>query len=133
MPAVASRSAPDAAAVLTRAVSRAGAALGLSQRALGEVIGVSASSMSRLVGPPEKAGGGRGRTIDPGSKEGELALLFVRLYRSLDALVGGDESKARAWLYAFNHHLGAVPAERVRSVQGLVDVVEYLDAMRGTI
>jgi len=32
-----------------------------------------------------------GRGLDPETKEGELALLFLRLYRSLDALVGGDE------------------------------------------
>ena len=74
-----------------------------------------------------------GRGLDPESKEGELALLFLRLYRSLDALVGGDDEKARHWLRADNHHLAAVPAERIRSVEGLVDVVQYLDAMRGRL
>ena len=73
----------------------------------------------------------RGRTIDPEGKEGELALLFVRLYRSLDALVGGDEAQARAWLHAHNTHVAGVPAERITSVAGLVDVVQYLDALRG--
>ena len=80
------------------------------------------------------AGGlGLRRGIDPASKEGELALLFLRLYRSLDALVGGDDGRARAWLTAQNDHLGGVPAERLTSVQGLVDVVQYLDAMRGRL
>ncbi|MDQ7007391.1 MAG: MbcA/ParS/Xre antitoxin family protein [Acidobacteriota bacterium] len=113
---------PEAAGVLTRALLRAAEELALPGRSLARVIGISEASVSRLA---------RGRRIDPGSKEGELALLFLRLFRSLDTLVGGDASAARAWLHADNHHLGGVPAERIESVTGLVDVVEYLDAMRG--
>ncbi|MBX3247690.1 MAG: DUF2384 domain-containing protein [Myxococcales bacterium] len=113
---------PDPAEVLTTATLRVAAKLGLSQRALSDILGVSPATLSRL---------GRGRTIDPTRKEGELAVLLVRVFRSLDALVGGDEAKARAWLDAENTHLGGVPRERLRTVQGLVDVVGYLDAMRG--
>ena len=69
----------------------------------------------------------------PASKEGELALLFIRVYRSLDALMGGDDVRSRAWLHAVNAHLGGVPAERLTSVEGLVDVVQYLDAVRGRL
>lgn len=117
-------SAPDAAAVLTKAVLSAALRLGLRNRRLAEVIGTSEASVSRLSA---------GRHIDPASKQGELALLFVRLYRSLDALVGGDDAQARAWLHAPNAHLGGVPAERIRRVEGLVDVIQYLDAMRGRL
>jgi len=74
-----------------------------------------------------------GRGLDPESKEGELALLFLRLYRSLDALVGGDDGKARLWLSAENSHVKGVPGERIKTVEGLVDVVQYLDAMRGRL
>jgi hypothetical protein len=88
------------------------------------VLGSSEASVSRLQGA---------RGLDPASKEGELALLFLRVYRSLDALVGGDDAKARAWLTTHNEHLGAVPAERILTVEGLVDVVQYLDAMRGRL
>jgi hypothetical protein len=73
------------------------------------------------------------RGLEPATKEGELALLFLRLFRSLDALVGGDDAKARAWLHADNSHVRGVPAERIRTVEGLVDVVQYLDAMRGRL
>jgi hypothetical protein len=38
----------------------------------------------------------RDRALRPGSAETSLALLFVRLFRSLDAITGGDEAKARA-------------------------------------
>jgi len=110
--------------VLAKAVLAAAARLGLKNRQLGVVIGSSEASVSRLQ---------HGRGLEPESKEGELALLFLRLYRSLDALVGGDDAKARAWLQADNQHLRGVPAERIRSVEGLVDVVQYLDAMRGRL
>jgi hypothetical protein len=116
--------APNPAAVLTKAVLAAGARLGLRSRELAAIIGASEASVSRLQ---------RGRTIDPAGKEGELALLFLRMYRSLDALFGGEEAQARAWLHADNRHVGGVPAERITTVQGLVDVVQYLDAMRGRI
>jgi hypothetical protein len=109
---------------VARATLEAAARLGLSSRHLATVIGVSEATVSRLQ---------QGRGIDPGGKEGELALTFVRLYRSLDALVGGDDAKARAWLHAGNDHLNGVPAERIRTVEGLVDVVQYLDAMRGRL
>jgi hypothetical protein len=114
----------DAAAVLTKAVKAAAVRLGLRNRELAGILGASEASISRLRGD---------RTVRPGSREGELAALFIRLYRSLDALVGGDEAKARRWFHAENHHVGGVPAARVRSIEGLVDVVHYLDAMRGKL
>ena len=114
----------DPAAVLTKAVSSAARLLGLRNRELALVIGASEASVSRLAS---------GRLIEPLSKEGELALLFLRLFRSLDALVGGDDQQARAWLQAENTHLGGVPAARIRQVEGLVDVVQYLDSMRGRL
>jgi hypothetical protein len=75
----------------------------------------------------------RGRPLDPAGKAGELARLFVRAFRSLDALVGGDEARAQAWLRADNAHLGGPPAELVSSAEGLVRVLIYLDALRGRI
>lgn len=118
------RSAPDPAAVTAKAALSAADRLGLAHRHLAAVIGSSEASVSRMQ---------RGRGVEPASKEGELALLFVRLFRSLDALVGGDDAQARAWLHAGNDHVGGVPADRIRTVEGLVDVVQYLDAMRGRL
>lgn len=110
--------------MLAKAVREAAVRLGLRQRHLAAVLGTSEATVSRLQ---------QGRGIEPSSKAGELALLFVRLYRGLDALVGGDDDRARAWLHASNDHLGGIPAERIRGVEGLVDVVQYLDAMRGRL
>ncbi len=116
---------PDQSAVLSKAFLRASERLGLNQKEQASVLGLSGASLSRLA---------RGeRQVDANSKEGELALLFVRLYRSLDALTGGDEEKSRQWLRANNHHLSGEPSELIRRVQGLVHVVEYLDAMRGRL
>src|SRR3970040_690748 len=109
--------APAPAPVLTKAVQSAGARLGLKNRELAAIIGSSEASISRRV---------RGRLSEPSTKEGELALLFLRMYRSLDTLVGGEDEQARGWLNAFNDHLNAVPRDRLLTVEGLVDVVQYL-------
>ena len=74
----------------------------------------------------------RGRTA-PASKAGELALLVVRCYRALYVLVGGDAAAMRHWMRTENRHTGGVPAEQMKTVAGLVAVLEYLDAMRGKL
>jgi hypothetical protein len=117
-------SSPEAAPVLAKATLAAAARLGLKNRQLALILGSSEASVSRLQS---------GRGLDAHTKEGELALLFLRLYRSLDALVGGDDAKAREWLHAMNDHLSGIPAHRIRTIEGLVDVVQYLDAMRGRL
>lgn len=127
MPETATRAAerrPDPAVVLTKALLAASDHLALRQRDLAMILGTSEATVSRLH---------HERRLDPASKEGELALLLLRAYRSLDTLVGGDETVARQWLHAENAHLGGVPARRIHTVEGLVDVVRYLDAMRGTL
>lgn len=124
MSALAQRSSPpDASAVLTKAVARAGERCGFSGKELAAVVGVSPSSLSRMSQ-------GR-REIDPRSKEGELALLFLRVFRSLDALLGGERESCRRWLRATNDHLAGVPADLVQTTLGLVRVADYLDALRG--
>jgi hypothetical protein len=120
----AQESSPEPGAVLTKATLRAAKLLGLTDAALGSVLGISSASVSRL--------GAGTRDIAPGNTEGQLAILFVRMYRSLDALLGDAES-CRRWLHAENSHLGGVPAELIRTVEGLVHVTKYLDAMRGKV
>jgi len=117
------RTAPDPATVLTRATLRAAGLLGLAQKDLARVLGLSPATVSRLPRRP----------LDPRAKEGELGVLFVRLFRSLDALMGGDVDACRRWLHAQNTHLLGIPAERIQTVSGLVHVLEYLDAMRGKV
>ena len=110
------------AAVATKAVLGAAGRLGLSNKALARIIGVSEATVSRM--------GSGSYTLAPGDKAFELALLFVRLFRSLDAIVGGDEAVAIAWLRSENVALGATPLSLIQSVSGLVHVLGYLDARR---
>ena len=107
--------------MLAKATGRAAALLGLTGAALAKVIGVSEATVSRV------SRGERG--LAPQSKEGELAALLVRLYRSLDALVGNDEPRRLAWMRSHNEALNGTPNALIQSVQGLVTTVAYLDSM----
>ena len=111
---------PDGASVLAEALIHAGQALGLTQSELGAIIGKDRSAISR------------GR-IDPASKAGELALLLIRAYRALYVLMGGNTAHMHHWMQTENLHTGGIPAQQLRQVQGLVSVVEYLDAIRGKV
>jgi hypothetical protein len=122
LPRSAAKAEPAPDVVLTKALLRAAELLGLSSAVLARVLGVSEASVSRL-----SAGA---RTVDPQSKEGELALLLVRVYRSLDALVGTDASQRNAWLQGENRALNGRPIDLIQRTDGLVNVVAYLDAMR---
>lgn len=116
---------PEPSAVLTKAVTRAARLLGLTQRQVAATLGLSSPTASRLFS-------GRYSLSPTRSKEWELAVLFVRLFRSLDAL-WGHEGTGREWLGTYNTALGATPLELIRSAAGLVRVVDYLDHARGRV
>ena len=116
------RPAPAAEAVATKAVLRAAGRLGLSNKQLGRILGLSDATISRM--------GSGTYTLSPGDKSFELAVLFIRLFRAIDALTGGDEAVASAWLRNENLALGAAPLTLLQSVSGLVHVLGYLDARR---
>ncbi len=117
--------APEAAATLSKAVVRAAGFLGFSQATMADVLCLSTASVSRLftgtyvLSPSRKA-------------EWQLGLMFVRLFRSLDSILGRGEP-ARVWLNGENAALGGRPAELVRTMEGLGRVVAYLDAYRGRV
>jgi antitoxin Xre/MbcA/ParS-like protein len=113
--------APEAA-VVTKAAVRAAGRLDLSHKVLARVLGVSEATVSRMSSGTY--------TLPADAKPFELALLFVRLFRSLDAITSGDEAVASAWLRAQNVALGGTPLSLLQSVTGLVHVVAYLDARR---
>ncbi len=109
------------AQLLLQAVLRAADELDLSRTSLARVLGKDRSTLTRATG------------IDPTCKTGELALLLIRLYRSLSVLVGNDRKLLRHWFHTANRHTGGVPAEQVHRTEGLVEIVQYLDAMRAPI
>ncbi|AVO42450.1 antitoxin Xre-like helix-turn-helix domain-containing protein [Simplicispira suum] len=113
---------PQPSDVLAKATIRASQLLGLSGAALARTVGLSEPTVSRIL-KGDKA-------IDPASKEGELALLLVRVYRSLDALVGTDDGKRQTWMQSHNRALGGKPIQLVQKAEGLVATLHYLDGMR---
>ena len=111
--------------VVTKAALRAAGRLGVSNRVLSRVLGLSEASVSRM--------GSGAFTLSPRDKSFELAVLFVRLFRSLDGIVGGDDAASRGWLENDNAALGGPPLQLIQSLPGLVTVVGYLDARRALI
>lgn len=116
---------PAEGRVVTKAALRAAAHLDVTAKSLAAIIGVSEATLSRMK---------KGEfTLEQGSKPFELAVLFIRLFRSLDAIVGGDEAVARAWLKNINIVLGGSPVEKIQTICGLVDAIAYLDARRAPV
>lgn len=111
--------------VVTKATLRAADLLDITARTLASVIGVSEATVSRMRKQEF--------LLERGTKPFELAVLFVRLFRSLDAIVGGDETVARAWLKNPNTALDGTPLEKILTIAGLVDVIAYLDSRRALV
>jgi hypothetical protein len=116
---------PDKAAVVTKAALKAASQLGMTNKAFAAVVGLSEATVSRM-----RAGD---YLLQPGQKAFEFALLFVRLYRSLDAIVGGDDAVASAWLRSRNTLLDDEPLALIQTVPGLMNVIHYLDARRAVV
>lgn len=115
----------SAAVTLTKAVVRAAALTGVTQQALARILGVSPSTVSRMVS-------GQYRLARERGKEWEIAVLFVRMYRSLDAIFG-DSDTAQQWLGGDNLGLNGKPIDLIQTTEGLVRVLHYLDAHRGRV
>ena len=107
------------ATILSSALNKAAKALKISKTDIGKVIGKDRTSLNR--------------GLDPDSKSGELALMFIRCYRGLFVLVGGENTDMQHWMHTENKHLGGIPAEQIKTVSGLNRVLEYIDAMRGKV
>tara|TARA_R100001039_G_scaffold7318_1_gene3359 strand:- start:327 stop:680 length:354 start_codon:yes stop_codon:yes gene_type:complete len=109
---------PDKSAVLGRSLLAAAEELGISKPAIGRMIGRDRTTIVR-------------NGIDPDSKAGELALMLLRIYRSLFALMGGSQANMRHFLKTENRGTHGVPMEQLYHIEGMVTVCAYLDAMRG--
>lgn len=123
MPALESTN-PSPDAVLVKAVLNAAEQLGLKQSDLATVLGVHRTAISRLKQNP---------SLDPESKPGELALLLIRLARALFALTGGDREWINHFMHSPNKLTGGVPAIQIETIQGLMTVLRFTDAIRGKL
>jgi len=116
---------PEAEAVLGKATVNAADRLGLTQAQLAEVIGHSRSQVSKLSNGT--------KSLKAGTVQFRLAALLVRLFRSLDAIVGGDAQVLRAWMRNPNQALNGRPIDLITTPDGLTHVLAYLDASRAKI
>jgi len=87
--------------------------------------GLSESTISRM--------NGGSFAISPDTKPFELAQLFVRLFRSLDAIMGSDDAASQSWLRTDNIALGGKPIDLIQNVTGLLTVLQYVDSRRAPI
>ncbi|MEH6824001.1 MAG: antitoxin Xre-like helix-turn-helix domain-containing protein [Motiliproteus sp.] len=115
---------PDPSHVLAKALFNVSEQLGLTMTELGKVIGMHRTSLGRIR---------NSMTLDPDSKQGELALMLIRAARALYALSGGDKEWIVHFMRSNNRLTGGVPAEQIQKVQGLAHVVQFLDAIRGKV
>jgi Protein of unknown function (DUF2384) len=113
----------EEAALVGRAAFRAADFLDMSGAELARTIGISEPSVSRL----------RSGAFVPTGKSVEMAVLFVRLFRGLDAIVGGDAESARSWLRAENLALRGKPLDLIQTAQGLVQAVQHVDSRRARV
>lgn len=118
------KSSPDRKVVLATAVLNAAEQLDLKQAQLAAVLGVHRTAISRMKNKPE---------LDPESKQGELAVMFIRIYRALFSLMDGDLEWMRHFMENYNKVTGGVPKEQIQTVVGLMSVLQFVDAMRGKV
>jgi len=116
---------PDPARVLTEALTTAADLMGLNKATLAKVLGISPASAGRLYSGAYR--------LNQNTKEWEMALLLVRMFRSLDAIMAGDEKALRSWLASHNLALNACPLDMLTEASGLVHVVDYVDSYRARI
>lgn len=115
---------PSPSNVLATAITKLKNEMKISPQDLADIIGKHRNTIDRYLDKGE---------IDPNSKNGELALLLVRVYRALFALNGGNKKAMIHWLNTYNRHIQGIPLDEMKNVMGLSHVVNYLDAMRGKI
>ncbi|HET9352872.1 MAG TPA: MbcA/ParS/Xre antitoxin family protein [Sphingomicrobium sp.] len=111
--------------ILAEAVRRIAEYWQLTNEGLGDVLGLSGSTVSRLRNGAWQ--------FQAGSKSFELAQYLVRLFRSLDSLMGSDDAASRSWLQAENPELGARPLDLIMSIRGLMTVADYVDDYRAHV
>ncbi|MBL4630973.1 MAG: DUF2384 domain-containing protein [Paraglaciecola sp.] len=111
--------AKDNQTIVMKAYMNAYKTLGISDGHGAKLIGVGRSTLLRKP------------SFDKDSKQNELQILFIRLYRSLFALFGGDLISMKHWFEHKNKHIRGVPRELCFTVTGLVNVNAYLDSLRG--
>lgn len=109
--------------VLTKAIKGLAEFLNLKRKDLISIVGLSEATWSRIYKGAD--------VLNSKSKEGQLAIGLVRVYRSLYVILGGDSKACETWIHGKNLQWNLTPLELMESPEGLFKVVNYLDCMRG--
>jgi hypothetical protein len=106
----------DSSALLSKAFLNAGKRLSFTTPELSHIVDCDISQVN---------------FINPESKAGIRALYFIRAYKKLYSVLGGDEEEMKLWMKGENTGTGGIPAQQVQEedIAGLVQVMEYLEAM----
>ena len=112
----------EATRVLSAAIIKAADLLDVGDATLAAALGLRAADVCRLRH--------RQLEVDIGSRAAEQGILFVRVFQSLDVVVGGDRVSARSWMRSENLALGDLPTTLLGSETGLRRLVEYLESRR---
>ena len=110
----------DQKVVLSKALLNAANQLGLKPIQLASVIGVHPTAISQLKINPY---------LDPTTKQGELALLLIQVYRGLYALSGSDTVWIQYFMNSYNQATKGIPIEQIQTISGLIMVLNCVDAL----
>jgi hypothetical protein len=111
---------PDQNIVLTEAILSASNQLGLTDSETANALGMSAIALDSLKNDSK---------LEPRSKEGEKALSLIQIAQRLYAFMGGDQTMMKRFMRSHNKGTGGIPAEQITSPQGLMNLVQYLNAI----
>lgn len=103
----------ETAVVLAGATVRAGQALGLTPNRTAALIGYDQADVAQ--------------GLDPLSNPGKRALMLIRVFQSLDALLGGNQEMILTWMNSHNDYFSAAPVDLIDQDQGFGRVLSYLE------
>lgn len=106
----------DPAVVLAGATIRSGQALGLKPDRTAAVVGCDQADFTQ--------------GLDPQSNPGGRGLMLIRVFQSLDALLGGNQEMVLTWMNSPNDYFNVAPIELLEQAQGLDKVLGYLEAVQ---
>ena len=107
--------------VLAKSLPNTADQLGLKEAQLASIIGVNCDFISNLKANPE---------LDPATKQGELAILLIEIYRAVYVLSGRDSEWIHYFMNSYNDATKGVPIEQIQTISGLNKVLHFVDSVR---
>ena len=111
--------------VVTKAVNEASILMSIDVSTLTQILGIKEPDVIQMKH--------NDYLLQPQQEEWERALLFIRLFKGIDVLCGGDRGALVEWLISDNLDLRGVPIELIQNVSGLVRIVDYLEGYQAKI